>query len=484
MQKAKAIVRNSLKKYNTLSIVAKASLWAFISCFVQKASSVIATPIFTRLLTTDEYAQYTLYKSWQDIFRIFITLNVFNYSTYTAMIKYEDDKDGFISSAQTLVTGLTFAGMGLYYIIQKLAGEIIGFPLFIMELMFFELIFFSSYNLWFQRKRFDFQYKAITAVSFFIGIMSPVLGCIGVMIYKNRGYGRIYGTVAVHISVGFVLYIYNIYKSKKFISIKYWKYIFSFCVPLIPHFLSSQILSKFDGIMIDKMCSTSDVAIYSLSYSVSSLMIIVNDAILSAFTPYTYQCIKNEKKEGIKKKTILMLLVVASANLLLILFAPEAIKFFAPTEYYEAVYIIPAVSASVYFMFLFNVFANIEYYYSETKFVALASIGAAVSNVVLNYVFINLFGYIAAGYTTLASYIFYSVGHYIFMRKVEKKYADSYQFYDIRKIIIISVIFVVVALSIIPLYRYTLIRYILLISLIGFLYIDRKSITEMLHRNT
>ena len=40
------------------------------------------------------------------------------------------------------------------------------------------------------------------------------------------------------------------------------------------------------------------------------------------------------------------LLLVAGANSLLILFAPEAVKLFAPPEYYEAIYIIPAVSAS------------------------------------------------------------------------------------------------------------------------------------------
>lgn len=478
------MIKETAEKYKKSSVIAKASFWAFVSNIIVKASNVISTPIFTRLLTTEEYAQYTLYISWQEIFRIFVTLNVFNYATYTAMVKYENDRDGFIRSAQALVTTLSLLGFGIYYIIESAAGNVIGFPLPIVFLMFLELIFISSYNLWLQKKKYDYQYKLMTVLSVLIGFLNPLLGYIGILYSENRGYGRIYGAVSAHIGIGIFIYIYNIYKSNRKLNLHYWKYIFAFCIPLIPHFLSSQILSRFDRIMIEKMCSTSDVAIYSLSYSVSMLMLIVNDAILSVYTPYTYQCIKKGQKENIRKKTSVMLLVIAAVNLLLILFAPEAVRIFAPKEYYESIYIIPAVSASVYFMFLFNLFANIEYYYSETKFVAAASIGAALTNVILNFIFINAFGYIAAGYTTLASYILYSIGHYIFMRRTAKKHADGYLFYDRKMILGISVAFTVFAIFAILLYNFIVLRYICLFSLCIVLYLNRKIIVEMFQKRS
>ena len=43
-------------------------------------------------------------------------------------------------------------------------------------------------------------------------------------------------------------------------------------------------------------------------------------------------------------------------------------------------------------MYLFNIFANIEYYFSETCYVAMASIAAAVLNVILNMIFIKRLG--------------------------------------------------------------------------------------------
>ena len=47
-----------------------------------------------------------------------------------------------------------------------------------------------------------------------------------------------------------------------------------------------------------------------------------------------------------------------------------------------------------------------------------ASLIAAAANIALNYVFIGMFGYVAAGYTTLFCYILYAIGHYVVSRRV------------------------------------------------------------------
>ncbi len=60
---------------------------------------------------------------------------------------------------------------------------------------------------------------------------------------------------------------------------------------------------------------------------------------------------------------------------------------------------------SVFFMFLYPLFANIEFYYEKTKFVMVASCSGALLNILLNYIFIGLYGYYAAGYTTLICYM-------------------------------------------------------------------------------
>ncbi len=470
-----------LNKYKKLSVVAKASLWAFIAGVVQKGISILVIPIFTRILTTTEFAQYTLYQSWHDIFIIFTSLNIFNYAIFSGLKEFDDDIDGFIATSQTLVTGLCILSFLIYYIIHIFYGDLIGFSLPIVILMFFDMLFLSAFNIWAAKERYEFKYKLMTFFSILIGILGPVLGLIAIKYIPDKGMGRIYGVAFVNIIIGLIFYIYGFIKSKNRFDKRYIKFLLIYCIPLIPHFLACQILTRFDRIMIANMCSEAEAGIYSLAYSLSCLTQIITDAILKSLIPWTYKIIKQGKNfKSLKKNVNFMIILIAVVNIILILFAPEAIKIFATDEYDKAIYIIPAVSASVYFMFLFNVFANVEYYYSETKYVAFASIGAAVTNVVLNFIFIKLFGFIAAGYTTLVSYILYALGHFIFMKKICKKHANGFDYYDNKTILLISIIFTIISLLIIPFYQMVIIRYVLIAIIFIILAINYKKILKVI----
>lgn len=473
-----------LEKYKKLSVVTKASLWAFFANIIQKGFSILVTPIFTRLLTPDEFAQYTLYQSWHDIFIIFISLNVFNYAIYSGMKEFKDDQDGFIATTQSLITGLCILCFIVYCVVHFFFGNVIGFSLPIIGLMFIDILFLSVFNIWSAKERYVFKYRLMTVLSIFLGIGGPLLGLLAIFLISNREYGRIYGVAIINIIIGLGIYINIFCKSKNKFDKRYIKFIFAYCIPLIPHFLATNVLTKFDRIMIGDMCSVAEAGIYGLAYSLSSLMIIVNDAILKSLVPWTYQTIKEGKHlNKLKKNVNYLVLLVAAVNIILILFAPEAIKIFATSDYYEAIYIIPPVSASVYYMFLFNLYANIEYYYSETKHVASASIWAAITNVVLNYIFIKKFGYLAAGYTTLVSYILYSFGHYVLMKKVCKKHANSYDYYDNKKIFVISLIFTIISILIIPIYQNMWLRYSFIFLILVLLLLNYKKIMSLIFKD-
>ncbi|MDS9385551.1 polysaccharide biosynthesis C-terminal domain-containing protein, partial [Streptococcus pneumoniae] len=102
--------------------------------------------------------------------------------------------------------------------------------------------------------------------------------------------------------------------------------------------------------------------------------------------------------------------MVGIGSILTISLGPEIIQLFAPKQYYEAIRIIPPVALSVYFMFLYPIFGNIEFYFEANHFVMWASIGGAIMNIFLNFIFLKHFGYIAAGYTTLFCYILFALG--------------------------------------------------------------------------
>lgn len=65
-------MNKALRKYKSLPVQVRASFWFLICSFLQKGIQVISTPIITRLLTTTEFGQYSVFDSWLKILTIFI----------------------------------------------------------------------------------------------------------------------------------------------------------------------------------------------------------------------------------------------------------------------------------------------------------------------------------------------------------------------------------------------------------------------------
>ena len=67
-------MKKIITKYKNLPEAVKASLWFTICSILQKGISFITVPIFTRLLTTEQYGVVSIFYSWESIFIIFCTL--------------------------------------------------------------------------------------------------------------------------------------------------------------------------------------------------------------------------------------------------------------------------------------------------------------------------------------------------------------------------------------------------------------------------
>ena len=158
--------------------------------------------------------------------------------------------------------------------------------------------------------------------------------------------------------------------------------------------------------------------------------------------------------------------------MLLIALAPEAVKIFAPSEYYDAIWVIPPIAMSVYFIFSYTFFAVFEFYYEKTKLIAAATSAGAVLNIILNYVFINVFGYYAAGYTTLVCYMVYAAFHMYFMRKICREQLNNDQPYSLRIYGGITTAFLLLGFIFMTSYNFIVVRYsmlgIILVVIVAF----------------
>lgn len=450
-------------KTSKIPVQVKASFWFLICGFLQNGISALTTPIFTRLLNTAEYGQYNIFNSWLGILTVIVSLNLC-YGVYArGVVKFKSDRAAFTSSMQGLSLTLTLLWSVVYFAFHSFWNQVFSLTTFQMICMFVMILYTNIFGFWSMSKRVDFKYKSVVAVTLVLSVIKPVLGIILVRSAADKVSARIFGLAILEAAVGVVLFIKQAVKGRQFFSRFYWEHALKFSIPLIPHYLSMTVLSSSDRIMIGKIVGDSVVGIYGLAYSISQVMLIFNTALLQTVEPWLYRKINEKKITDIRKVAYPSFFFIASVNLILIAFAPEAVKIFAPVEYHDAIWVLPPVTMSVFFIFSYTFFAVFEFYYEKTKLIAAATSAAAVLNIVLNFIFIKIFSYYAAGYTTLVCYMVYALFHMLFMRKVCREQLNDERPFDLKIYFLIAGVFLALGFLLMLTYPLTILRYALLL---------------------
>lgn len=474
------LLNELLDKYKKIPIQAKVSIWFVVCSVLQKGISFITVPIFTRLMSTEQYGSYSTYTSWYSVLIVFTSLNLYYGVFNNAMIKFENDRERYISSMQGLVTLITSGLFVLYLMFQDVCNSILEMNTLLVLLLFIELLLTPALQFWTVHNRFDYRYKPIVIVTLIKSILNPFVGIVFVLISEQKDVARIVSVVLVEVIICGTIAVYQFYKGKCFCDKEYWKYAVAFNVPLIPHYLSGTILNQADRIIISNMVGASAVAFYSVSYNLAQVMNMFTTAIVSSFTPWVYRKLRDKETQDISIVVNMLLLIMFGLLTILLFLAPEALLIIGGKEYAEAVYVIPPITASVFFIFQYNLFSNIEFYYAERRYVLIGSMVAALLNVILNIIFIPMFGYYAAGYTTLFCYIIYGISHLWFSKRVVKKNGGTGNIYNEK--IILQMSFLIISLAILQnvLYQHTFIRYIIVALIFVVAIIKRNSIVGIL----
>lgn len=473
------MIKKVILKYKSLSIQVKASLWFLICAFLQKGIGFITTPIFTRLMNTAEYGEYNVFISWMGIIEVFVTLKISSGSYIQGLVKFEDKRKEYSSSLLGLTTVLITVWTVIYLFTSDFWNGLLKLNTTQMLLMMILLLMNATMSFWATQQRVDYKYIKLVIITIIGSVLTAVLGIIFVYGANDKSTARVLSTVVADVLVYGVLFFLIFYEGKKIYHKGFWKYILRLNIPLIPHYLAGNILNTADRIMIRDIVGESQAGIYSLAYSVSLIMTVFNQAIVQTLEPWIYKRIKMKEYSSLEKAINPFLVCVAGLNIILILFAPEAIRLFAPAEYYEAIYVVPPIAMGVFFQFMYTFFAPFEFYYEKTRYITIATFVGAVVNIGLNVIFINLFGYIAAGYTTLICYILFAAMHYMFMRKICKDSLNCITVYNKKKLVIVSLLFLGIGILILCTYQSTLLRYCVAVAFVFLMMIKKNELVSV-----
>ncbi len=464
-----------LQKYKKLPIQVRGSIWFAVCTFMKKGISVLTTPIFTRLLTTSEYGQYSVFYSWMTILTVFMTLSLVNGVYPRGIVKFEEERNSFISSMQGLTFTLVIVWTAVYLLYRDYWERLLTLTkpqvLAMIALIWANVLF----SFWSVEQRTEYKYKALVVVTILVSVAKPMLSIILILISEDKVTARIMGMVIVELTAFSWIFFYHIHRGRVFYSRKFWKHAILFSIPLIPHYLSESILSNADRIMIRDMVDESAAGIYSLAYSIALIMTFFNSALMQTFEPWLYKRIKEKQVNRIKEVAYPSFGFIAFINLLLICFTPEVLHFFAPKEYWDAIWVVPSVCMSSLFTFAYLFFYVFEIYFEKTKYIAISTIASGILNIILNYLFIRIFGYYAASYTTLFCYIAYASFHYVFTMRICKEEFPGEIVYDTLILVRIGFGFISAGIAIMLTYNFPMLRY-LIIFLITLLLLAKRNV--------
>lgn len=469
-----------IKKYNRLSPPVRASVWYTICNFINKGIALLTTPIFTRVMSEEQYGQFSIFQSWVSILIIFTSLNIFLSGYQKGLIHFKSDVDRFTSAQLGLIITITAVFLGVYIVAPSFWQEILQLSPVLMIAMFAELFFMPATELWSAKQRFDYQYKKYVILTVFMTAFSVGVGVIAVGLTSYKTEARVYADMLAKSLGGILLMCLLFYRGKTFYNKKYWKYALGFNLPLIPHYLSNYVLNQSDRLMIGRMVGKAQAAYYSVAYTISSMMLLITTAINNSLTPYIYKSIEAGKTRDIRKIANGLVVLIACLCVCVMAFAPEVIYIFAGEKYMDAIYVVPPIALSVLFIFLYSLFSSIEYFYEKTKWISMPTCMCAVLNLVLNFVFIRMYGYYAAGYTTLVCYIFLAYVHYVFYKKVLREEKIEHEIYDIKLILAVSIGTVVLMIALVTVYKNILIRYLMVVAMVAVAIVNRSKIKSIL----
>lgn len=470
---------NFVKKYRVLPITVKATFWFTVCNVLLKGISFISVPLFTRFLTSDEYGKMSVFYSFEQMFMIFATFEMYNGAYQRGYLEFHEDQEDFLESILLLSFFLTTICFSVVSLKHLFFEKLTQMPYRVLTIMFAYLLVQPAYNCWLTRERFQYNYFPVVLYTLLYAGLSTSVALVTVALIKPSAETKILATYSVQIflCIPFLVkhvHIRKIYeRRKKFY--KYIKYALKFQGPLVFHSLSFLILMQADRVMIGRMVNNSKAAIYSVAYSMAFSVSILQTSINQVYKPFRYKALEEGEYDEIKKSTNSLLYLLAGGIFAFILLVPDVFKLLFTETYYESIYLIPVISVSIFYMFLYSIFTDIESYYHRTNYIAYVSVLCALINVILNYVGIKIWGYVICAYTTLFCYILFSVFHYIFTKKVCKEHnLDIELLLDTKRILFIGTKIIIGMVISLCLYRTFALRYAVTVAIFCYMWLKRS----------
>lgn len=361
-------------------------------------------PLYTAVLTSEEYGVVDLLNTLVSLFLPIVTLQleqgIFRYLIDCRQNKEQQKK--VISSTFIFIARQTV----IYIIIFIIASFFINNPYKYFLATNLVACMFSSVMLQICRGLGDNTKYAIG--SFLSGFVTVVLNVIFIVAFKLGAYGMLMATLIGNVACAvYILFSRKIYE---YISLKKYdkalvKEIVKYSLPLVPNIISWWIVNASDRAIISGVLGIAKNGIFSAAYKFSNVFSTLYNVFNLTWTESAAMYIDtDDRNEFFSKIFDVTVRFFGCLALGIIAFMPFVFPILINEKFAEAYNQIPVLMLGSFFSVLVSFIGSIYVAKKITKEIAKTSILAAIINLVINIGTIKWIGLYAASLSTVISY--------------------------------------------------------------------------------
>jgi O-antigen/teichoic acid export membrane protein len=277
---------------------------------------------------------------------------------------------------------------------------------------------------------------AINPESFFGKLYNPTIGI---------GYGFLSNVIANVFTLMLLM--------KEFTGIKYffdkaiWRQMIIYASPLIIVGFAGMINETFDRIILGKILpeaiARKEIGIYGACYKLSIIMTIFIQAFRFAAEPFFFNNATEKNSKSTNAQVTKYFVLFCSFIFLGTMMNISWLKYFISEPYWAGLSVVPILLIANLFL---GVYYNLSIWYKlteQTKFGAYITISGAVITLVVNFVFIPSYSYVASAWATFFSYGIMMITSYILG---QKHYPIKYNIKKMSFFFFIAVAFYLISL--------------------------------------
>ena len=404
----------------------------FFATIATRALAFVSIPVYTRLLTVEEYGVVGVFMSLIGIISVLLTLDSdVAISRYYYDAKDEEDFKEFVGTNIRL-SSIIFALTSFIFIaLLPFLAKAMSFPKLLVvcfiPVSLYEILhrmFESIYQPLLQSKKIAIVSSAKAYLAFGISAVFMLL------MKDEKYYGYVFGNIAAMLVMG----SYMVGQIKKYYKRAYKKehikYIFNYCLPYIPYTLSGVLLSQFSRIFIGNNQGFALAGSYTLTTNIAALMLIVIGITHNAWNPYYFQYMTDRDYKSVNNDYNLIWRCTIVGAFFIAAFGYElALILSKGDDYLETLRVLPPLVVGFILYQWAYVYLRNTGFAKRNIWNAYCVIGSGVANVLLNAILVPYYQETGAAIATFSSYLVLLVLSYLTNRFVIKEYVPRLWFF-------------------------------------------------------